>query len=148
MSKSSRRDPFLNNRFIVEIADVNQVTFTEVIFPESESNVIEHREGNDKDIIMRKQSGLTTNSCLILKGGLTGSMELYNWRKLVEQGKVSSARRKITITLLDEENRPAAKWEFTNAWPSKYRGPDLNALANDVAVETVEIVFESMQRVN
>jgi phage tail-like protein len=50
--------------------------------------------------------------------------------------------------LIDEENVPVAKWEFTNAWPSKYKGPDLNAMANEVAVETLEIVFESMQRVN
>lgn len=44
-------------------------------------------------------------------------MELYNWRKMIEQGKVSSVRKNIAVILIDEEGNDAAKWEFTNAWP-------------------------------
>lgn len=29
----------------------------------------------------------------------------------------------------------------------EYKGPDLNAKGNEIAIETLEIVFESMQRV-
>ncbi len=84
---------------------------------------------------------------LVLKCGLTASMELFNWRKMVEQGKVNQVRRNISVVLLDEEGIEAARWNFTNAWPSKYKAPDLNAKGNDIAIETLEIVFENMQRV-
>ncbi|MCW4030708.1 MAG: phage tail protein [Candidatus Bathyarchaeota archaeon] len=144
---NQRKDPFSNCRFRVEIDGIAQAGFSEVIFPESESEVIEFREGTDSLAAVRKQSGLIKNSNLILKWGLTASMELYNWRKLVEQTKLASARRNMVVVLLDEEFIEVARWEFTNAWPCKYKGPDLNAKGNEIAIETLEIVFESMRRV-
>lgn len=143
---SQRRDPFPNHRFIVEIDGIAQAGFCEVIFPDSTSQVIEYKEGVDL-INVRKQPGPTINSNLILKWGLTISMELYNWRKLVEQGKTNIMRRNIAVTLLDEAGNEAAKWTFVNAWPMRYKGPDLNSNGKEVAIETLEIVFESMQRI-
>jgi phage tail-like protein len=142
-----RRDPYGNYRFIVEIDGITQASFSEVILPESATEVIEHREGNSPTNTILKQAGLVAYTNLILKWGLTASMELYNWRKLVEQGKVSTARRNMSVILLDEEATEAARWDFSKAWPSKYKAPDLNVRGNDMAVEILEIVFESMQRV-
>jgi phage tail-like protein len=140
-----RKDPFANHRFRIEISGIAQANFSEVIIPDSTSEVIEHREGTSVNV--QKQSGLTAYGNLVLKWGLTASMDLYNWRKMIEQGKVNSMRRNIAVILIDEESNDAARWEFTNAWPCKYKAPDLNAKGNDIAIETLEIVFESMQRV-
>ncbi len=144
---NQRKDPFGNYRFRVEINGMAQANFCEVILPESANDVIEVRDGTDASSTVRKQSGLLRHSNLILKGGLTSSMDLYSWRKMVEQGKVSLARRNVAVVLMDEEFNDAAKWEFTNAWPSKYKAPDLNGKGNEIAIETLEVVFESMQRV-
>ena len=141
-----RKDPFGNYRFRVEISGVAQANFSEVTIPDSISEVIEVREGTEAVLNVRKQSGLIAYGSLVLKWGLTASMELYNWRKMVEQGKLSSVRRNMSVILIDEEGNDAARWDFTNAWPSKYKGPDLNAKGNEIAIETLEIVFESMQR--
>jgi phage tail-like protein len=142
---TQRKDPFQNHRFRVEINGITQANFSEIIFPESVSEVIEHREGTQ--INAQKQSGLTTYTPLVLKWGLTASMDLYNWRKFIEQGKINTMRKNLSVILIDEEGQDAARWDFTNAWPSKYKGPDLNAKTNEVAIETLEIVFETMQRV-
>jgi phage tail-like protein len=144
-SVQQRKDPYGNYRFRVEISGIAQVAFAEVIMPDSASEVIEHREGTDPANV-RKQSGLLTHSSLILKWGLTAAIDLYNWRKDIEQGKIGSSRRNIIVTLIDEEGKDAAVWKFVNAWPSAYKAPDLNAKGNEVAVETLEIVFESMVR--
>jgi len=145
-SKSTqRKDPYGNYRFRVEISRVTQANFSEVTIPDSTSEVIEVREGTDA-VNVRKQSGLIAYGNLILKWGITASMELYNWRKMVEQGKLTSVRRNMSVILIDEEGNDAARWDFTNAWPSKYKGPDLTAKGNDIAIETLEIVFETMQR--
>jgi phage tail-like protein len=142
-----RIDPYLNHRFRVEIDGVAQANFCEVTIPDSTSEVIEYREGTDAVSNTRKQAGSVTYGNLVLKWGLTASMELYNWRKMVEQGKINTLRRNLSVILLDEEDNDSARWDFINAWPSKYKAPDLNAKGNDVAIETLEIAFESMQRV-
>jgi phage tail-like protein len=78
--------------------------------------------------------------------GIPDSMDLYDWRKTVEQGNLKEARRNMAVILMDEEGNDAGKWEFAAAWPSKYDAPDLTAKGNDVAIETLEITFETMQR--
>jgi phage tail-like protein len=144
---TQRKDPFLNHRFRVEIDGIAQANFCEVTIPDSTSEVIEHREGTEAISNTQKQAGFVMYGNLVLKWGLTASMELYNWRKMVEQGKISSVRKNLSVILIDEEGNDAARWDFTSAWPSKYKAPDLNAKGNDIASETLEITFESMQRV-
>ena len=143
---SQRKDPYGNFRFRIEIDGIQQAGFSEASIPDSTSDVIDYREGTEKVLYARKLAGLTKHGNLILKWGITFSMELYLWRKMVEDGKVAGARKNIAVILMDEEGNDAARWEFGNAWPSKYKCPDMNAKGNEVAVETLEIVFESMNR--
>ena len=146
MPTGQRKDPYRNFRFLVEIDGIVQAGFSEATIPDSTQDVIEYREGNEPPIL-RKLPGLVKYGNITLKWGITDSMELYNWRKLVEQGKMKEARRNMAIILMDEEGNIAARWEFSEAWPSKYDAPDLNAKGNDIAMETLEIVYEEMRRV-
>jgi phage tail-like protein len=143
-----RKDPYRNFRFKLEIEGIIQAGFSEATIPDTTSDVVEYREGNEITTV-RKLPGLTKYGNITLKWGVTDSLEIYeNWRKLVEQGKMDKARKKnVSIILMDEEGKPAARWNFVNAWPSKYDAPDLTAKGNDVAVETLEIVHEGMTRV-
>ena len=95
-------DPFLNRRFRVEIDGVAQANFCEVTIPDSTSEVIEYREGTEAVSNTRKLAGSVTYGNLVLKWELTASMELYNWRKMVEQGKISSVRKNLSVILIDE----------------------------------------------
>lgn len=145
---ADRNDPFRNMRYLLEIDGIVQAGFSDVTIPDTSSDPIEYREGNE-DITMRKLPGLTKYGNVTLKWGITtGSIELYNWRKQVMQGKMKDARRSLAIILQDEEGNPAARWEFREAWPSKYNAPTLTAKGNDVAIEELEIVHEGMERVS
>jgi phage tail-like protein len=141
-----RKDPYRNFRFLLEIKGITQAGFSEVTMPDSTSEVVEYREGNDP-ATPRKLSGQVKYGNVTLKWGTTDSLELFEWRKLVEIGKLKDARRSIAIILMDEAGNPAARWEFENAWPSKYKSPDLSAKGNEVAIETLEIAHEGMIRV-
>src|SRR5215510_7769114 len=143
MPVGQRKDPYRNFRFLLEIDGIVQAGFSECPIPDTTSDVVEYREGNELPWA-RKLPGLTKWGNITLKWGATDSLELYDWRKQVEQGKMKDARRKVAIIVQDEEGIPAARWEFDSAWPSKYDGPDLTAKGNDVAVETLEIVHEGM----
>jgi phage tail-like protein len=144
MPVGDRKDPYRTFRFFLEIDGINQAGFSEVTIPDASSDVVEYREGNELPTV-RKLPGLNKYGNVTLKWGITDSMELYEkWRKPVEDGKI--VRKNVAITLMDEEGNPAARWEFVEAWPSKYDAPDLNAKGTDVAIETLEIVHEGMKR--
>jgi phage tail-like protein len=145
MAVGQRKDPYRNFRFLLEIDSIVQAGFSECTIPDTTSDVVDYREGNEQPSA-RKLPGLTKWGNITLKWGATDSLDLYNWRKLVEQGKMKDARRKVTVILQDEEGNNAARWEFVDAWPSKYDAPDVTAKGNDVAVETLEIVHEGMSR--
>lgn len=144
---ADRIDPYRNMRFLVEIDGIVQAGFSEATIPDSSQDPIEYREGNEPPT-SRKIPGLVKYGNLTLKWGITESLDLYNWRKLVEQGKMKDARRNMAVVILDEEANPTARWEFSEAWPSKYDAPDLNAKGTDIAIETLEIVHEKMERVS
>lgn len=137
-------NPCKNSRFIVEIDGILQAGFTEVVLSSASSDIIEYREGETPKV--SKIPGLTKYSNLVLKRGVTGSMELYNWYKKVEEGEISIPRKKVSIVLLDEQGNEYARWNFVNAWPTKYAAPYLNARGNEIAIETLEIAHEGMTR--
>jgi phage tail-like protein len=144
---ADRNDPYRNSRFLLEIDGITQAGFSEAAIPDTSQEPIEYREGNEIPTV-RKIPGLIKYGNLTLKWGITDSLELYEWRKLVEQGKMKDARRNIAVILMDEEASPKSRWEFGQAWPTKYDAPDLNAKGNDIAIETLEIAHEGMVRVS
>jgi len=144
MATGQRNDPYRNFRFRVEIDGIQQAGFSECTGFDTTSDVIEYREGNEVTTV-RKLPGLTKYANISLKWGITDSMDLYNWRKNIIDGKVE--RKNIAIIAIDEAGNDKSRWEISNAWPSKYDPPDFNAKGNDVAVEMVEIVHEGIVRV-
>lgn len=140
-----KKHPCGNYRFLVEIDGVVNTGFAEAIIPESVSEVIEYREGNEH-LWTRKFPGLVKYGNLVLKCEVTLSLVLSKWRRLVEQGNMKAARKDIAIILMNEEGNPVARWEFGEAWPCRYKAPDMDAEGNEVAIETFEIAFEYMER--
>jgi phage tail-like protein len=145
LSPRKRLDPYRNFRFQIEIDGEVKAGFSLATIPDSTTDVIEYREGNEPNYL-RKLPGLTKYGNFTLKHGITNSLEIYKWRKLVEQGKIKDARKNITLIFKDEKGNDAARWEFSGAWPSKYNAPDLTAKGNNVAIETLEIAFETIER--
>lgn len=144
---SARNDPHRNARFLLEIDGVSIAGFSQATIPESTTEPVEYRTGSEPPT-MRKLSGLTSYGNLTLQIGVTdNSIELFEWRRLVEQGDMASARRTIAVILLDEEGNPAARWRFREAWPTNYDAPDLDSSGNEVAIESLEIVHEGMERI-
>jgi len=146
MPAGKRKDPYKNFRFLLEIDDITQAGFREVTVPDSTQDPIEYREGNEP-ITARKLPGLIKYGNVSLKWGITDSFDLYDWRKMVEDGNIKKARKNVAIVVLDDEGNQAARWEFSQAWPTKYDAPDLNATANEIAIETLEIAHEKMERI-
>jgi phage tail-like protein len=139
----SRQDPFRAFNFLVEIDGVAVAAFMEVSGLDSETEVIEYRTGDSKVSSTLKLPGLTKYANLVLKRGLTRDLSLWQWRKTVVDGR--SERRNGVIVLMAEDRTPALRWTFRNGWPCKWEGPDLNAKASEVAIETLELAHEGLE---
>jgi len=140
-----RNDPYRNFRFKVEIDGFTTASFSEATIPDSTTDSVDYREGTDSPY-QRKLSGLTKYGNITLKKGLTDSMELYNWRKSVEDSGAVKARKSISLVLVDEEGNDKSRWDIIEAWPIKYSSASLDAKGNAVVIESLEIVHEGIKR--
>jgi len=144
MTPPQRDDPYKAFNFIVEIDGIARAGFSEVSGLESETAVIEYRVGGERNAV-RKLPGLTKYANIVLRRGVTQDAELSNWRKTVEDGQVD--RRNGSIILRDDDGNDVVRWNFFNGWISKWQGPALHASKNEVAIETIEIAHEGLERV-
>lgn len=143
MATGQRVDPYRNFSFLVEIDGITQAGFSDASGFGASTDPIEYREGGETKTV-RKLPGLTKYTNITLKWGLTDSRELYDWYKDVVNGKID--RKSGSIILLDLEGNEKVRWNFFDAWPTKWDGPDFTAKGNDVAIETLELAHERVER--
>jgi phage tail-like protein len=83
-----------------------------------------------------------------LKRGITDAMDIWDWRKMVEDGDVESARANGSIVMFDQHLSEVARWNFENAWPVKVSGPQVKSDSNEIGIEELSIAHEGLWRVN
>ncbi len=150
MAKASGRDsdPLLGFQFAVEVQGMITGYFSECSGIGSESEIIEHKVVTDKSQeLVQKIPGRLKWGDVTLKRGITDNLQVWEWRDQVVAGKMHDARKNCSIIMFDRNYTPAARWDFTNAWPSKVSGPGVKADDNSFAVEEIVIVHEGMKRV-
>ena len=143
----ARQDPLRNYRFRVEIDGIQHGGFSEVFIEPTTTGVIDYREGSDPSHV-RKLPGLTKFGNVTLKRGVSTSLELFNWHLQVVRGQISNARRNVIIVVLDDAGQDVARFQVSDAWPTKYDPGDLNAKGNEVFIESLELANEGIERVS
>lgn len=138
-----RQDPYRNFNFLVEIDGITQAGFAECTGFGADNTPIEYREGGENTTV-RKLPGVTKYPNITLKWGITDSRELYDWFRDITLGKVE--RKNGSIILNDLDGTEKVRWNFREGWPTKWDGPDFNAKGTDVAIETLEIAHEGIER--
>jgi len=143
-----QKDPLITSWFSFEIQGQLQGYFQECSGLGSENEIVEYKASGEKgQFLIKKIPGRLKWNNITLKRGITDAMDMWEWRKLVEEGKIAEARKNGTITMLSTDFKPIAKWDLINAWPSKLTGPNANANANEVGIEELEITHEGYKRV-
>jgi phage tail-like protein len=140
---AGRTDPFRDFNFRVEIDGIEQAGFQEVSGLDTTTEPVDYREGADPNHV-RKLTGLNKYSPITLKRGITDSLELWDWRQTVIDG--TTERKNGSILLLDEKGEERLRWNFEQAWPSKWTGPSFNATGNSVAIEELELTHEEVKK--
>lgn len=133
--------------FHVELDGVDIGAFKEASGIESKTEIVEYKEATKSGkMIIRKQPGAMSWSDITLKRRIDNSTELWDWRREVENGSIDTARRNGSIVLYDSTNSEVARWNFESGWPSKWKGADLDANSDSIAVEEVSITHEGLTR--
>lgn len=141
----ARNDPIRNMRFRVEVDQITQAFFSEVMIAETTNEAIDYREGTDPTHV-RKLPGLTKYGNITLKWGVTDSTELYDWHKKIMTGGIKDGRKTVKIILIDESGADKTSYLVSEAWPTKYDPSDLNGKGNEVFIELMELVNEGIER--
>lgn len=129
--------------FSVALGSDDKVTFQEVTGLESETKVIEYRHGNSPIFYPIKMPGLgRVGNVTMRKGIFVKDSKFWDWYSEIKLNTIE--RRTVVINLLDETGTPKMVWTLNNAWPTKITGTDLKSEGNEVAVESVEIAFETL----
>ena len=137
-------DPFRAYNFKLQIQGVTEGHFTQVSGLEVEVTPIRYREGGATQVV-HVIPGPVTYGDVTLSYGLTSSIELWQWLMSAVQGNVE--RRNVSILMLDSSGATeVVRWDLTNAWPARWRGAPLDALNREIAIESLTLVFETLQR--
>jgi phage tail-like protein len=149
MPTGKRTDPLVSPNFYLDVGGKVTGLFKECSGIGSESEVVEHKVVDKGGVpVVMKVPGPLKWQNVVLKRGVTNDMEIWNWRKKIEDGNVKEARMDCSITMYDQvTQKEVARWNFFSAWPVKVSGPSLNAGTNEIAVEELTIAHELMKRV-
>lgn len=119
--------------------------FSDVSGIGTEVTIAEYRNGNEKENHVRKVAGVHKVSDVTLKRGILNSKSLFDWIQATRtQGP--AAQKSVSITLLDEAQKPVQSWVLRGVVPMKYTGPTLAGKGGgDVAIEEVVLSAEAME---
>jgi phage tail-like protein len=137
-------DPYRSYNFKLQIQGVTAGHFTECTGLGIKVDAIRYREAGGTGVVHRIP-GQVDFGDVTLSYGLTQSHELFDWFMSAVEG--NPQRKNVSILMLDSAGvTEVLRWDLINAWPSAWRGAPLDALAQEIAIESITLVFESLQR--
>lgn len=147
-SKEGSTWPMPKFRFNVDFGtELTDIAFQEVSGMDKEVQVIEYRASNSTLFSTIKMPGIVKYGNVTMKRGIfVGDNTFWAWMAQITMNTV--ARRTVIIRLLNENNKVTMQWNLNNAWPTKITSTDLKSDGNEVAVDTIEIAYESLEITN
>jgi phage tail-like protein len=145
MSGSSENTVWPLPKFYFHVSGIpgSPVSFQEVTGLDSSAEPIEYRAGDSKSFYKIKMPGLGKVSNVTMKKGIfVNDTTLWSWFDSIKMNTI--ARVTVVVSLLDESGSPKITWTLNNAFPTKITGTDMKSDGNEVAVESIEIAYETL----
>ncbi|HEX2206835.1 MAG TPA: phage tail protein [Longimicrobium sp.] len=115
------------------------VPFQEMSAPDGGAQVIDDRHGGRA--VVQPRSG-SVGSVTLRKGVFENDDRFRGWFGGIRMNTLP--RGTVTIVLLDEAGATRMTWTLERARPTRITGADLAAGGNEVAVESLEIAYETL----
>jgi phage tail-like protein len=141
--------PYAQFNFLVDLGtgatDGPQAGFQECSQIGTTVDVIEYRNGNEKENSVRKLTGLARVSDVTLRRGVIGSLDLYDWLDQIRNGD-QAAVRTVTVQLLSEDHTAVVQtWRLLRARIVKHVSGPFDARCSDVAMEELTLAYERLE---
>jgi phage tail-like protein len=136
-------DPYRGYNFRIEVEGLGEAAFSECTGLGASIQAIRYAEGRSP--VVRRIPGQVDYADVTLRYGLTNSPDIWNWIFEGLRGRV--VRRNVSVILYDTTGTAEVmRWNLMQAWVSKWRAAPLDALGQEIAIETITIVFEQLDR--
>jgi phage tail-like protein len=144
-----RDRPYAQFNFLVDLGsgetDGPDAGFQECSGISTSIDVVEYRNGNEKENNPRKLTGLSRVNDVSLRRGVIGSLGLYQWLDQIRNGD-PAAHRTVVIRLMNEDHSAAVMtWKLLRARIIKHTSGPLNARGSDVAMEEITLACERLE---
>ncbi len=144
-----RERPYAQFNFLVDLGTGNtdgpEAGFQECSEIGMSVDVIEYRNGNEKENNVRKLTGLAHVNDVTLRRGIIGSLGLYQWLNQIRNGD-PAAYRNVVIHLMSEDHTATVlTWKLLRARIVKHTSGPLNAKGTDVAMEELTLAYERLE---
>ena len=141
-------DPYRSYNFRLEVGTIKaEAHFTQCTGLGIRVDSIEYREAGNNQVV-RRIPGRVHYGEVTLRFGLTTSRDLWEWLMKAVEGRVK--RENVTIVLLGPDGTdapPTLRWDLMDAWPSEWRGAELDALGTEIAIASLTLVCDSIKLV-
>ena len=131
-----------NFNFRIEIEGLAVASFKECSEIANETEIIVY--GGTTDQLQRKRPGRTKYMDITLKRGQTTDPALWHWRKGVIDGNID--RKAGSVILCGDDGSEVRRFNFFEAWPTKWKGFQLDGKGTDNAVEELTITVERVEQ--
>lgn len=140
-------NPLVGFHFMLDVQGAITGYFTECSGIGSENEVIEHKVITEKgqEVVLKIPGRLKWEN-ITLKRGITSNMDMWKWRKKVEDGDHKGAQMNGSVVMFDQTLKEVARWNFERAWPVKISGPQPKADGNEIGIEELTIAHEYIKR--
>jgi phage tail-like protein len=135
--------------FLLEVDGVDIGWFREVSGLSVEVKVEPIAEGGQNGYV-HKVPGVMEWPNLVLKRGVTGSDNLFEWFEKTAGEKFEANKKKLSrsqaaVILVDREGKRLRQWTFYDAFPVKWSGPSFSAGTSDPLVEELEVAHHGFR---
>lgn len=143
MATGKKPYPHTSFRFRLEIEGLVVAQVSEVTGLVLETETETYEEGGVNDLVHQLPKR-TKYQHIILKRGITELEDMWKWYEDVVSGRFK--RKNGAIILIDAAGEDKWRWNFFQAYPVKWTGPELRAESSTVAFETIELVHHGIKK--
>jgi phage tail-like protein len=144
-----RDRPYAQFNFLVDLGTGNtdgpHAGFQECSEIGMSVDVVEYRNGNEKENSVRKLTGLARYPDVTLKRGIIGSLDLYTWLDDIRNGNQNAVRTVVVQLLNEDHSSVVQEWKLLRARIVKHVSGPFNARASDVAMEEITLAYERLE---
>ncbi|MGQ7846060.1 phage tail protein [Granulosicoccus sp. 3-233] len=122
--------------------------FQEVSGLTSTIEVESYSEGGENTFVHKLPKAVSHPNLMLKRGIAPIDASLVEWcQDVLDNGfAVAIEPKEVVVKLLDANGDPARSWTLSNAWPVKWEVGAFESTRNELAIETIELAYNTLKR--